>query len=140
MEEVKDTRRATVRLSYDGRVFKTFKGHEALERFRNELRVLRHLEAKGCPFVPRVVHHNEKELLLVTTNCGRKVDHMSDKKRLSIFQELESQFGVRHEDAELRNITYRMTDGRFCVIDFEFATLIDDPSHQSPMPFLPEKE
>jgi hypothetical protein len=29
---------------------------------------------------------------------------------------------VRHEDRELRNITYRISDGRFCVIDFEFAT------------------
>jgi hypothetical protein len=41
-----------------------------------------------------------------------------------LFAELE-QFGVRHEDRELRNITYRISDGRFCVIDFEFATLLD---------------
>ena len=26
----------------------------------------------------------------------------------------------------IRNITYRTSDGRFCVIDFEFATLLDD--------------
>jgi hypothetical protein len=26
----------------------------------------------------------------------------------------------------MRNITYRAADGRFCIIDFEFATLIDE--------------
>ena len=29
------------------------------------------------------------------------------------------------EDRELRNITYRASDGRFCIIDFEFATLLE---------------
>jgi hypothetical protein len=33
---------------------------------------------------------------------------------------------VRHEDREMRNITYRVADGRFCIIDFEFATILDD--------------
>jgi hypothetical protein len=42
-----------------------------------------------------------------------------------LFAELE-QYGVRHEDPFLRNITYRVSDGRFCIIDFEFATLLDD--------------
>ena len=39
-------------------------------------------------------------------------------------------FGVRHEDRELRNITYRVADGRFCIIDFEFATILDDGTGQ----------
>jgi hypothetical protein len=47
-----------------------------------------------------------------------------------VFAELE-QFGVRHEDRELRNITYRVDDGRFCVIDFEFATILDRGDGQS---------
>jgi hypothetical protein len=34
---------------------------------------------------------------------------------------------VKHEDAFLRNITYRIADGRFCLIDFEFARLLTDP-------------
>jgi hypothetical protein len=33
-------------------------------------------------------------------------------------------FGVRHDDADPRNITYRFSDGRFCLIDFEFATIL----------------
>jgi len=40
-----------------------------------------------------------------------------------LFAELEL-FGVRHEDRDLRNVTYRQADGRFCVVDFEFATVL----------------
>jgi protein phosphatase len=40
-----------------------------------------------------------------------------------LFAELEK-FGVRHDDPDVRNVTYRQSDGRFCVIDFEFATLL----------------
>ena len=28
-------------------------------------------------------------------------------------------------DQDIRNITYRRSDGRFCIIDFEFATILD---------------
>ena len=95
MQDVKDTLRALVRLSYDGRVFKTFRGPKAQERFENEVRVLRHLAASGCDFVPQLLA-----------------------------------FGVRHDDANIRNITYRPADGRFCLIDFEFATLL--PGFENP--------
>ena len=36
MNEVKDTLRAKVRIGYDGRVHKTFRGPKADERFVNE--------------------------------------------------------------------------------------------------------
>lgn len=136
MDQVKDTRRAMVRLSYDGRVFKTFRGHQARERFENEIRVLKYLEEKGCHFVPRVLEFKPEELLLVTTSCGSRVDHISQTKLDSLFAELET-FGVRHEDRADRNVTYRSSDGRFCLIDFEFATILDDPTHHSPMPLMP---
>jgi hypothetical protein len=29
----------------------------------------------------------------------------------------------------MRNVTYRQSDGRFCLIDFEFATLL--PEHEA---------
>ena len=50
---------------------------------------------------------------------------MSTERVDQVFAELE-QYGVRHDDRFLRNITYRISDGRFCVIDFEFATLLDE--------------
>ena len=128
MLNVKDTLRAVVNISYDGRVFKTFRGPKAEERFQNEVKVLRYLEARNCPFVPRLIEVDPTELRIVTTNCGSRVDHLDEARTRELFAELEP-YGVRHDDAEMRNITYRQSDGRFCVIDFEFATIL--PPHGS---------
>jgi hypothetical protein len=125
MELAKETLRATVRLSYDGKVYKTFHGPNAAERFANEVRVLRHLEARRCPFVPRLLESDPEQLRIVTTNCGNRVDHLDLERQRELYAELEP-YGVRHEDAEMRNVTYRQSDGRFCLIDFEFATILPD--------------
>ena len=125
MREAKNTARALVRVGYDGRVHKTFRGPKAQERFDTEVRVLRHLEKRGCNFVPRLLDADPKELTIITTNCGARVVRMGEERVLEVFAELEK-YGVRHEDRFLRNITYRTSDGRFCVIDFEFATLLDE--------------
>jgi tRNA A-37 threonylcarbamoyl transferase component Bud32 len=129
MHEMKDTARALVRIGFDGRVHKTYRGHRAKERFDHELRVLRQLEERGCTFVPRVLEVDEANLKLITTNCGGRVDQLNEERQKEVFAELE-QYGVRHEDRELRNITYRTSDGRFCIIDFEFATLLDDAGRE----------
>ncbi len=126
MLKVKDTLRATVNLTYDGRVIKVFHGANAQERFDNEVRVLKYLEARGCNFVPRVLEADRDQLKLVTNNCGSRVEHLDEKRTKELFAELEP-FGVRHDDADMRNVTYRKQDGRFCLIDFEFATILDDP-------------
>src|SRR5580704_1331369 len=76
MQQVKDTLRATVRLAYDGKVHKTFRGPKAEERFATEVRVLQFLERQGCPFVPRLLEFYPQELRIVTTNCGTRVDHI----------------------------------------------------------------
>ena len=123
MNEVKDTLRAKVRIGYDRRVHKTFRGPKADERFANEVRVLRHLESHGCPFVPRLLEVHPEELKIVTTNCGTRVEHLDEERARELFLELEN-YGVRHEDAEIRNVTYRQSDGRFCLIDFEFSTIL----------------
>jgi tRNA A-37 threonylcarbamoyl transferase component Bud32 len=123
MQQVKDTLRATVRIGYDGRVYKTFRGPKAQERFANEVKVLRHLEARGCPFVPRLLDADPERLSIVTTNCGTRVEHVDEERAGELFAELHA-YGVRHDDAEVRNITYRQSDGRFCLIDFEFATIL----------------
>lgn len=125
MHEMKDTPRALVRISYDGRVHKTFRGQLAKERFEQEVRVLQHLEKRGCPFVPRLLEVDPAQPKIVTTNCGARVDQVNPERQRELFAELEP-YGVRHEDRELRNITYRSSDGRFCIIDFEFATLLED--------------
>jgi predicted Ser/Thr protein kinase len=123
MLKVKDTLRATVNLSFDGRVFKAYHGPDAQKRFENEVRVLKFLEARGCSFVPRLLEADEKNLRIVTTNCGSRVERLDAVRQHEIFAELEK-FGVHHDDADIRNVTYRQSDGRFCVIDFEFATIL----------------
>jgi tRNA A-37 threonylcarbamoyl transferase component Bud32 len=125
MHEIKDTQRALVRIGYDGRVHKTFRGPKAAERFATEVRVLRYLEKRGCNFVPRVLEVDEDRLYMVTSNCGSRVEHLGEARIAELYKELES-YGVRHEDAFLRNITYRQSDGRFCIIDFEFATILEE--------------
>ena len=125
MMQVKDTLRATVRIGYDGRVHKTFRGPQAAERFANEVRVLRHLEARGCEFVPRLLEVHPERLTIVTTNCGSRVEHLDEARAAELFAELLP-YGVRHDDAEVRNVTYRQADGRFCLIDFEFATILPE--------------
>lgn len=130
VEQVKDTLRATVRIGYDGRVHKTFRGPNAQERFDNEVRVLQHLEKKGCTFVPKLLEFDPEELKIVTTSCGRRVERLDEARMKELYDELLP-FGVRHDDAELRNVTYRQTDGRFCLIDFEFATILPEGSPAS---------
>src|SRR5947207_6101213 len=98
MLDVKDTLRALVRVSYDGRVHKTFRGPKAEERFANEVRVLRFLEMKKCPFVPRLLESYPDELRIVTTSCGNRVEHLDDERARELFSELLG-YGVRHDDA-----------------------------------------
>lgn len=124
MEQVKDTVRAVVHIGYDGRVHKTFRGTNARERYETEVKVLQHLEKAGCPFVPRLLEHDDEALKIITTNAGQRVDRMSEEKMKKVFGSLLP-YGVIHDDPFLRNITYRASDGRFCVIDFELATLVD---------------
>jgi hypothetical protein len=123
MQQVKDTLRATVQLSFDGRVFKTYHGADAPERFAKETRILKFLEARKCGFVPRLLDANPTLLRITTTNCGQRVEHLDEERRKELFAELET-YGVRHDDPDVRNVTYRQADGRFCVIDFEFATVL----------------
>jgi len=125
MLKVKDTLRATVNVTFDGRVVKVYHGPKARERFENETRVLKFLEERKCDFVPRLLSADPKKLQIVTTSCGTRVEQIDEKRAKELFAELEK-FGVRHDDADPRNITYRFSDGRFCLIDFEFATILPE--------------
>jgi len=132
MLKVKDTLRATVNLTFDGRVFKVYHGPDAPARFANEVHILRHLEARGCNFVPRLLEADAAELRIITTNCGSRVEHLDEERARTLFAELET-FGVRHDDPDIRNVTYRQSDGRFCIVDFELATLLPAAEKTSPL-------
>ena len=134
MQEAKNTVRAIVHIGYDGRVHKQFRGSNARDRFDNEVRVLRLLEERGCGYVPRLLEAHADTLTIITSNCGGRVERMDDARLKELFGELERDYGVRHDDPFLRNVTYRRSDGRFCLIDFELATILDLPPSQPPAP------
>ena len=125
MRVVKDGPRARVRFRSDGNVSKQFRGASAQDRFTNEVRVLRFLESKRCPFVPRLIRVDPNRLEIEITHCGAAIQHLSPRKLDEVFSSLEA-YGVRHEDQDMRNVTYRASDGGFCVIDFELASIIDE--------------
>jgi hypothetical protein len=100
------------------------------------VRVLQYLAARGCTFVPELLEADPEGPSMVTTNCGTRVEHLNEERMRELYAELET-YGVRHEDRFLRNITYRRTDGRFCIIDFEFATLLDSGVGLTPDPAKP---
>ena len=129
--KVKDTLRSTVNLTFDGRVVKAYHGPNARERFDNEVRVLRYLEQRGCHFVPKLLEADADGLRIITSSCGSRVDRIDDQRVKELFAEVE-QYGVHHDDPDPRNITYRQSDGRFCVIDFEFAKILSEDGPKPP--------
>jgi hypothetical protein len=137
MPDEKDTTRAHVRIGYDGRVYKTFRGHQAHERFENELRVLAWLNRLGCPYVPRVLEADPTLPRLVTSNCGRRAEHLPGERLRQLFADLERDYRVRHQDPYLRNITYDPVQGCFCIIDFEYAEILDPSAPPGPALDLP---
>lgn len=127
MKVAKDGIRSIVRIGYDGRVHKTFRGTDRDKRWANEVKVLKVLEARGCDFVPRLLECDEEELSITTTNCGHPAPNVSDRKAKELFDSLEEEFGVVHDDPFPRNITYNDRRGRFCIIDFELAQIKENP-------------
>lgn len=131
MLKVKDTLRSTVNLTFDGRVVKCYRGPNARERFEHEVEVLRYLEQQRCKFVPRLLEADPVELRIVTTSCGSRVERIDDERLQELLAELES-YGVHHDDPDPRNVTYRQSDGRFCLVDFELATILSDKTPKPP--------
>jgi hypothetical protein len=83
--------------------------------------------------VPVLLEWDRDGLEIVTTNCGARVDHLDEARRKELFDELLP-YGVRHDDAETRNVTYNQRTGRFCLIDFEFATILEEEPKTPPLP------
>ncbi|MCH7224755.1 serine/threonine protein phosphatase [Haloferula sp. A504] len=128
MRELKDGIRAEVRLDWMGRVHKRFRGTDADKRYATEVEVLKVLEQRGCPYVPRLLEEHPEELYFVSTSCGEVASQISKERATALFDDLENHYGVRHLDAERRNITYDRQRGHFCIIDFELAEILPDPT------------
>jgi hypothetical protein len=132
---LKDGIRSNVRIDFYGNVHKRLRGTDADKRYAKEVEVLKVLEERGCPYVPRLLEEHPEELYFVSTNCGKLADQISKEKSDKLFAKLEREYGVRHLDAEPRNITYDPRRGEFCIIDFELAEILPPP----PELVIPEK-
>lgn len=128
MKNLKDGIRSLVKIDFYGRVHKYFRGTNADIRCATEVKVLKELELRKCPFVPTLIDYDLDENYLCTTNCGSPAPNISREKSDSIFDKMERHYGIRHDDPEPRNITYDANSGQFCVIDFELATILPNPA------------
>lgn len=127
MRELKDGIRSLVRIDFYGHVYKYFRGTDKEQRCANEVLILQELEKRECPNVPRLLEHDLEECWIKTTNCGSPADNITKKKADLLFAALTEKYGVIHDDPEPRNITYDDRMGEFCIIDFELATLKEQP-------------
>ena len=127
IDPLKDGIRSQVRIDFSGNVHKRLRGTDAEKRYATEVAVLKVLEQRGCPYVPRVLEEHPEELYFVSTNCGKPATQISKEKANKLFAKLEAEYGVRHLDAEPRNITYSDKLGCFCIIDFELAEILPNP-------------
>lgn len=132
IEPMKDGLRSSVRIDFYGNVHKRMRGTDVANRYATEVKVLKVLEERGCPYVPKVLEEHPEEFYFVSTNCGRPAPNISKEKADSLFADLEKDYGVRHLDAEPRNITYSDKLGRFCIIDFELAEILPEPNPKEP--------
>ncbi len=127
LKPLKDGIRSNVRIDFYGNVHKRLRGTDAEARYAKEVEVLKVLEQRACPYVPRLVEEHPDELYFVSTNCGKPASQISKVKADKLFAKLEQEYGVRHLDAEPRNITYSDKLGCFCIIDFELAEILPWP-------------
>ena len=127
IQPLKDGIRSHVRIDFYGNVHKRLRGTDAEKRYANEVAVLKVLEQRGCPYVPKLLAEYPEELYFVSTNCGKPATQISREKANQLFAKLEADYGVRHLDAEPRNITYSDKLGCFCIIDFELADILPQP-------------
>ena len=128
LEPLKDGIRSNVRIDFHGHVHKRCRGTDADKRYAMEVAVLKVLAERGCPYVPRLLEEHPEELYFVSTNCGKLATMISKEKSAKLFAKLEQEYGVRHLDAEPRNITYSDKLGCFCIIDFELAEILPAPA------------
>ncbi len=126
MRNLKDGIRSLVKIDFYGNVHKYFRGTDADKRAVNEAHVLKILEERDCPNVPRLLDFTPEEDYIITTNCGSPAPRLTKKKADTLFAELKERYGVIHDDPEPRNVTYNEKTGEFNIIDFELATVIQD--------------
>ncbi len=90
---------------------------------RNEVERLQFFESKTCDSLPKLLSADFSLLEIVQSNCVQSLQHLTQRRQKELVASLQA-YGVEHADPELRNVTYRFSDGVFCVVGSEFATLL----------------
>jgi len=67
------------------------------------------LEAQGCPFVPRLLRKRSAKAPHGDHQLRESRGPSRRGRARELFAELLP-YGVRHDDAEMRNVTYRQSD------------------------------
>ena len=80
IDPLKDGIRSQVRIDFYGNVHKRLRGTDADKRYATEVAVLKVLEERGCPYVPRLLEEHPEELYFVSTNCGKLATQISKEK------------------------------------------------------------
>lgn len=83
------------------------------------------MEEKGCDFVPKIISVDSEKLMFVMDNCGVRARNLTKEIQDQLFLDLEKKYGVKHNDADPRNVVYNIINNRFYIIDFELSTIID---------------
>lgn len=89
IEPIKDGLRSSVRIDFYGNVHKRMRGTDVANRYATEVKVLKVLEERGCPYVPKVLEEHPEEFYFVSTNCGRPAPQITKDKADSLFEALE---------------------------------------------------
>ena len=75
--------------------------------------------------MPRLLNADEAKVRIITSNRGTRVEHLDEARTKEILPNWKSS-ACATMIPDIRNVTYRQKDGRFCLIDFEFATILPE--------------
>lgn len=123
--KLSDSIKSIISFRPDNTVVKRYIGEGNRILFENEIKILRFLEEKGCDFVPKIISVDSEKLMFVMDNCGVRARNLTKEIQDQLFLDLEKKYGVKHNDADPRNVVYNIINNRFYIIDFELSTIID---------------
>ncbi len=76
------------RIDFHGNVHKRMRGSGVAESYAKEVEVLKVLEERGCPYVPKLLEEHPEEFYFVSTNCGRPAPQVSKAKAEKLYAAL----------------------------------------------------
>ena len=94
--------------------------------FKNEIKILRHLNQKGCTFVPQLIKVIEDKFIIYMSFCGEipKISNKTSEKIRAMMKILDKKYGIYRVN-ENNNKEYKVyfknickKDNKYYLIDF----------------------